>query len=139
MSSDLKFVSDFFEDEEQPLLQVCAVDEPKAVQVFQWQSYGEPRKDSQRGLILNDCEFIDKAREFLHSAAHDERADLVITPEYSFPLNVIQDEVIDKTIWPRKGNLWALSGQGEELEQFEDIVNKWDSESGINVLWQITL
>jgi hypothetical protein len=116
-------VSGFFL--EHPGLQVCLSD-TTPVQVLQWQCKGEPTADIQRGVYSGSSAHLQKAESFVH-LAKETRADLVVTPEYSFPDEMLNKIVHEPALWPAKGALWCLGMEGYSLQQFGNKMDEWES------------
>lgn len=78
---------------------------------------------TQRIGTLDAAEGGRKARHFLQLAI-DEQAHLAVTPEYFFPWNVLEAELLSGKK-PERGALWVLgceSIQSDELAEFKDKV-----------------
>lgn len=114
-----------------PSLSICSED-GSPVKVLQWQSYGEVVA-GENGVTIADAVFLEKADSFL-DLAKATNSDLVMTPEYSFPYNVIEKIISDNNFWPQKGKLWCLGTQGESLVEFREKVRMWGTNKNINIL-----
>ncbi|WP_159888451.1 hypothetical protein [Paenibacillus puerhi] len=66
----------------------------------------------------------DKCREALR-LAHQERADLFMTPEYCIPLELVHEILHTPSLQPRPNTLWCLGCQGVSLDSFEDHMMQW--------------
>ncbi|MFF2090806.1 hypothetical protein [Paenibacillus sp. NPDC058174] len=106
-------------------LQVCLSD-TTPVQVLQWQCKGKPFADIHRGVYSDSAVHLQKAESFI-KLAKETRADVVLTPEYSFPDEMLNKIVHEPTLWPGKGALWCLSMEGYSLYQFAEKMNEWES------------
>lgn len=103
-----------------PVLDICSTN-GSPVSVLQWQSQGNYIADRSRGVFLETDIHLKKSHEFI-SLAKESKAELVITPEYSFP-NPILDEIIETpTLWPDSGKLWALCIQGNSHPKFSQSI-----------------
>jgi len=114
-----------------PDLEVCS--NSGTVRVFQWQSEGSLTLDHNRGVKCEDTLFIEKARNFL-GVAKEEHASLVLTPEYSFPYEVLNELIDDKVKWPEQGKLWCLGTQGESRDNFNNILKRWENKADVEVV-----
>lgn len=106
-------------------LQVC-ISDSKPVQVLQWQCQGEPKADLVRGVYTTTPLHIEKANHFVR-LAKETCSDLVLTPEYSFPCEVLDIVVGDRELWPEKGSLWCLGMQGYARQEFTEKLELWTS------------
>ncbi|MBP1990558.1 hypothetical protein [Paenibacillus eucommiae] len=106
-------------------LQVC-VSDSRPIQVLQWQCQGEPTADLVRGVYTTNPLHIDKAADFIR-LAKETCAELVLTPEYSFPCEVLDMIIGDTKLWPDKGSLWCLGMQGYERQEFAGKLELWTS------------
>lgn len=106
-------------------LQVCLSD-TNPVQVLQWQCKGEPVADLQLGVYSGSSAHLKKAESFIY-LAKETRADLVLTPEYSFPGDMLDKIVHNPDLWPAKGALWCLGMEGYSLNEFMKKMDEWES------------
>lgn len=113
-------------------LRVCIAD-TSPVKVLQWQCRGELMADLERGVYATDSLHIDKAKNFIHLAKRT-CADLVLTPEYSFPCEVLDIIVGDKELWPGKGSLWCLGMQGYARQEFTRKLGEWAGMINLSVV-----
>ncbi|MBM7662272.1 hypothetical protein JOC85_003079 [Bacillus mesophilus] len=109
-----------------------------SVNILQWQCQGELEVDIYYGVKLTSEEFINKAIGFLE-VVKEKNPDLVLTPEYSFPYEVINRIIIEKGFWPRNGSLFCLGTQGENIDVFKNYLSKWESNEKIKVIWDSVL
>jgi hypothetical protein len=123
MSTDFICVSELIPDHTG--LQVC-VSDSKPIKVLQWQCQGEPIADYRRGVSLTTPVHIDKALQFIQ-LAKQSCSDLVLTPEYSFPIEVLDQVIGNVTLWPEKGSLWCLGMQGLARQEFGEKLEQWTS------------
>ncbi|MEK4107026.1 hypothetical protein NST28_23280 [Paenibacillus sp. FSL R10-2791] len=105
-------------------LQIC-ISDTNPVQVLQWQCEGKPVADLQRGVYSDSILHLKKSEAFI-KLAKDTNADLVITPEYSFPNETLDKIIYDTSLWPSKGALWCLGMEGSSLNQFERKMDLWE-------------
>jgi len=106
-------------------LQVC-ISDTNPVKVLQWQCKGEPIADLKRGVYLNSLDHLKKAESFIR-LAKETYADLVLTPEYSFPDEMLNRIVYDSALWPAKGALWCLGMEGYSLHELRKKMDEWES------------
>ncbi|MFD0715695.1 hypothetical protein [Paenibacillus sp. GCM10027626] len=67
---------------------------------------------------------LKKCREALRTA-HMERADLLLTPEYCIPAELIIEIIQNSELQPRPNTLWCLGCQGMSLDSFRDHMMQW--------------
>ncbi|AIQ73001.1 hypothetical protein [Paenibacillus odorifer] len=113
-------------------LQIC-LSNNEPIKVLQWQCQSEPVADLQKGVFTTDPLFIIKAIEFIQ-LAKETNSDLVLTPEYSFPNEVLDTIVRTPEIWPRKGALWCLSMQGSTIKEFSEKLELWTATGRILIV-----
>lgn len=114
-----------------PILDICSTN-GSPISILQWQSQANYNADRSRGIFLETDVYLKKSKEFI-SLAKETKAELVITPEYSFP-NLVLNEIIEtNTLWPDKGKLWALGIQGNSREGFFLNIEKWKDTSNVKV------
>ncbi|WP_407314294.1 hypothetical protein [Desulfosporosinus sp. SB140] len=106
-------------------LQVC-ISDSNPIQVLQWQCQGEPTADLVRGVYTTNPLHINKAINFVR-LAKETCSDLVLTPEYSFPCEVLDNVVGDHELWPERGSLWCLCMQGYARQEFAEKLEQWTS------------
>ncbi len=106
-------------------LQIC-ISDSRPVQVLQWQCQGEPTADLVRGVYTTTQLHIEKAINFVR-LAKETCAELVLTPEYSFPCEVLNTIVNDGQLWPERGSLWCLGMQGYSRQDFAKKLEEWKS------------
>lgn len=96
------------------------------IKVFCWQPQNKIVFDSNRGFYSTDNNHKNKAQSFL-KIAKENKADLVISPEYSIPVDEVINTLEQKELWPLQGKLWCLGMEGipfDKLEKFDNIRNK---------------
>lgn len=119
--TEFKFVSSIFPEHDG--LEICKANgEP--IKILQWQCHGELIADPRKGVYSNTVNFIKKAYAFLDLAL-EEKADLVLTPEYSFPYKIISKICSDQSKWPKPGKLWCLGSQGDDYDSFVKKLDIW--------------
>lgn len=120
---EFKKVSEIVKDN--TLLNVCSSNN-KSIKVFFWQPYGEFEADNTRGVVLETTDFVDKATDFIKKAK-EMSAQLVLTPEYCFPHETLNNIIENKTLWPEKGCLWCLGAQGDSKINFKQKMETWSA------------
>lgn len=114
--------------EEYPALEVCC-DNGRSLKILRWQCKAEITT-SDLGVTIEDDQFINKSRDFIR-LAKDTKADLVLTPEYSFPFSVIHEIVVNEELWPEPGKLWCLGTQGDDIRNISNRLDNWESQENI--------
>lgn len=94
------------------------------VKIAQWQPAGELAFSEKQGFYCKSNGHAKKGLEFLRSAV-DAKADLVITPEYSLPWQVLEDILLNRTVEPRNSKLWCLGMEGISFDNLEAFINKY--------------
>ncbi len=112
-----------------PDLEVCS-NNGSPLSVLQWQPSGEISIDSSFGVKLDNSLFIDKARGFIN-LAKSQNCSLALTPEYSFPYQVLDEIVMNNGMWPPEGKLWCLGTQGESRAHFIQKMQHWATKSEV--------
>lgn len=112
-------------------LEVCTAS-CNPISVLQWQCFGEFEPNTDLGVKLEDELFYKKASSFIE-LAKKSNADLVLTPEYSFPYRALENIISNRDLWPEKEKLWCLCAQGDNRKSFECRIAKWSCKEGIRV------
>lgn len=115
-----------------PQLDVCT-NNGSPLMVLQWQCGGEITIDAVSGVSKTDPLFIEKARKFIQLAL-TSRAGLVLTPEYSFPYQVLDELIADSTRWPAQGKLWCFGSQGDNRDSFLNRLREWSGIANVIVI-----
>lgn len=118
--------------ENYPSLTICS-NNGSPVKVMQWQCNGQITIDRMSGVKKEDVLFLNKARKFIEESSN-LNADLVLTPEYSFPFTVLEEIVNNKLMWPKSGQLWCLGAQGENRTVLGDIFKRWHETPNVNLV-----
>lgn len=103
------------------------------VKIAQWQPAGELAFSEKQGFYCKSNGHAKKGLEFLRSAV-DAKADLVITPEYSLPWQVLEDIVLNRTVEPRNSKLWCLGMEGISFDNLEAFLNKYNSGDNLRII-----
>lgn len=94
------------------------------IRLLRLQCRGQLTADDRRGPRLADEAHYALCKEAL-LIARETRADLVLTPEYSIPLELVGELAADPELRPPPGKLWCLACQGETFARFEDLLGGW--------------
>lgn len=106
------------------MLQVC--NNEKHLSVLQYKASGRLLYSHERGMYSEDHnKQVTQMRNFLH-CAKDNGTDLVIAPEASVPLEIIEEIIEGENLRPDRGKLWCLGAEGIAKEEYEKLVDKWD-------------
>ena len=110
-------------------LQICS-DENTCVSVLQYKMQGCLLYSHERGMYSEDGNRqAEQINEFLRIA--DERGiDLVVTPEASVPLKIIE-EIIDGKRRPEEEKLWCLGAEGIPKKEYKSLIDKWEKRQDI--------
>lgn len=91
------------------------------IKIMQWQPQGIIDFNIDDGFSCLDETYISKAESFLQEAK-ENKADLVITPEYSFPWVSVQ-KMIENSEWhPSNGKLFCLGMQGISFLNLKEFI-----------------
>lgn len=136
MTDKFIYVEDIFEQEQEnfcPEFDVCKGN-PQTFSLMRLQSKALIKYDETNGPVINDEKYIDLCEDLLRKAK-SEHADILLTPEYSFPLVLILKILSDTTdtIKPSIGKIWCLCCQGTQYDVFQDFLGKCE-ESGAKVI-----
>lgn len=85
--------------------------------VMHWQCEGNLKIENNK-LIIDDSEFNSKALQFI-KLAKTQNAALALTPEYSFPWELIDTIINDSALQPAEGKLWCFGMQYKLLSDYE--------------------
>lgn len=110
-------------------LQICG-DDNERISVLQYKAEGQLLYSHQRGMHAEDeNRQIGQISEFLKKAG-ELGADLVITPEASVPIAVIQTIIQDGS-FPEAGKLWCLGAEGIPKEEYHRLTDEWSKNKEI--------
>lgn len=96
------------------------------IKVFCWQPKSRISFESDRGFYSIDSNHRNKTQSFLKTA-RENKADIVLAPEYSIPVEEVINLLEDGNLWPQMGKLWCLGMEGipyDEIEKFHHIQNQ---------------
>lgn len=77
------------------------------------------------GVRHTNARHVDKCREALR-AARLERADLLLTPEYCIPIELVHEVVQNPELHPLPNTLWCLGCEGVSFDAFRDHMMQWE-------------
>lgn len=127
---EIKKVSEIIDDPVK--LNVCSGDS-NSLKVLYWQAKSELDFDADTGIkVSNEHIFHPKARDFINLALKNN-ADLILTPEYSFPYKIINEIIKSEDLWPKDGALWCLSTEGISVDGFFEKLSRLGSKERIEV------
>lgn len=93
--------------------------------LLRMQCKGQLIADSRQGPIIQNDSHYRLCKEAL-KVARETEADLFVTPEYSFPMELIGEMLTNSDLQPPHGKLWCLACQGEGRARFEDYLGTWE-------------
>ncbi len=88
--------------------------------------------DPYRGPHPTTQNHFELCREAL-AIAYQEQVDLFLTPEYAFPLSLVDRLVLGEEKRPSAGKLWCLSCEGESYDGFKERLDRWKRDDVIVV------
>lgn len=103
------------------------------IKIAQWQPLGELGFSTDKGFYCKSGKHIKKGLEFLKSAV-EQNADLVITPEYSLPWEILEDILQEGTVALKNGKLLCLGMEGISFNALVDFCEKYDSKDNLCVI-----
>lgn len=89
--------------------------------IAQWQPKGIIGFERSRGFFSKEESHVNKAEKFIESA-DAFNADVVVTPEYSFPWELLKQILLTKSIEMQYGVLWCLGMEGISYSNFNNFV-----------------
>lgn len=105
----------------------------KVIKVSYWQPLGEVEFDKRRGFYCKTSTHKKKAEEFLNFAKA-EKIDVVITPEYSVPWDVLDEVIKSDAMWPQKGKLWCIGLEGISGDELEKFCDKYQMNESVHII-----
>ena len=99
----------------------CLNTDSNAIKVMQWQPKGVLSFEQRKGFCCAELEHAEKAEGFIREA-YDRKADIVISPEYSFPWDTLEKIIEDKTLQPKNGKLYCLGMEGISCEELINFI-----------------
>lgn len=107
-------------------------DNPQGFKLMRLQCKGNIQVDYKEGLLVDNREHEDLCLKAL-ALARNNNVDLLLTPEYSFPLHLIKSIIDDESLQPKRGKIWCLACQSTSCRSFKDATSEWE-EKGAKVL-----
>lgn len=111
----------------------CFNSNGSVIKIIQWQPKGILSFEERRGFWCGELIHCEKAKQFIEEA-NNKKADIVITPEYSFPWNVIQGMIEDEKLYPKNGKLYCLGMEGISCDDLKGFVARNASKTNICVI-----
>ena len=100
----------------------------QVITIAQWQPKGIIGFERSRGFFSKEQCHVNKASTFIEST-DSANADLVVTPEYSFPWALLKKILLEKSIEIQYGVLWCLGMEGISYAEFKEFINDCNQES----------
>ncbi len=126
MSMEFIYVEDQISDKKLlPDFDICQSN-TNVFSLMQLQCHAEVTFNVSHGPRVVNLDHYNLCRAAL-IATKAKEADILVTPEYSFPIELISEMVIDEDIQPAIGKIWCLACQGEPLTKFEKLVSDWSN------------
>lgn len=105
----------------------------KVISIAQWQPKGIIGFEKKRGFFSKEQCHVDKARSFIE-IADSVNADVVVTPEYSFPWDLLKQILLGKSLDVQYGVLWCLGMEGISYSDFTEFINDCNKDSDVVVM-----
>lgn len=119
-------------------LQICS-DEKRSVSVLQYKVQGCLLYSHERGMYSEDKRRqVKQIHEFL-KIANSHGIDLVVTPEASVPIEIIEEIIDGSEVRPEKGKLWCLGVEGIAKKDYELLIDKWNKIQDITFVYPQTI
>lgn len=100
------------------------------LKVAQWQPQSIIEFSDEHGFIPTNMLHEQKALLFIQYAKNSH-ASLVVTPEYSFPYQVLEQIIQDSSLWPDKKKLWCLGMEGISYQALTEFINRMRNASNV--------
>lgn len=111
------------------MLQVC--NNERHLDILQYKAGGSLLYSRKKGMYSEDHDRqVTRMRNFL-KLANDNGTDLIIAPEASVPLEIIEEIINEKSLRPERGKLWCLGVEGIAKEKYNQLVDKWKNNKKI--------
>ena len=115
-------------------LQICN-DEKRSVSVLQYKAQGCLLYSHEKGMYSEDKNRqIKQIHEFL-KIADSYGIDLVVTPEASVPLDVVEKIIDGNEVRPEKGKLWCLGVEGIAKKDYKLLIDEWVKRQDITFVY----
>lgn len=96
------------------------------IKIMQWQPKGILSFSEECGFRCSEPNHARKAQNFIEEA-YSRKADIVITPEYSFPWSIAEEVIENENIHPKNGKIYCLGMEGISGEKLKDFISKYNS------------
>lgn len=132
MSDNFKYVEDLFNDLklQAPKFNVSNGN-PHTFSLMRLQCNGTLLNNAYKGFFHKSDESYLLFYELILKAK-SENTDILLTPEYSFPFQVLTN-IIKEKLYPKVGQLWCLGCEGIETDNFEKLIEIYEKE-GVTVI-----
>jgi hypothetical protein len=107
-----------------PSFHFLDIQDDSTFRLIRMQSKEELTASPTEGVKYSTNEHVDKCREALR-LAREEMADVFLTPEYCFPISLVDEIINNPKLRPRPNTLWCLGCEGISLDSFNDHINRW--------------
>lgn len=104
-----------------------------ALKVAQWQPIGEIHFDKKRGFFSIDKNHYSKAESFI-KRSQEENADIIVTPEYSCPWELLNQILFSGEMVVDYGKLFCLGMEGITFTDFNTFLNKCNEEQNVEII-----
>lgn len=108
---------------------VCC-DNPQGFKLMRLQCKGTMQVDHNEGILVNNTEHEILCLKMLE-LARNCNADLLLTPEYSFPLHLIDLIIDNMKLQPKRGKIWCLACQSASCKSFRDTISGWKNKGAL--------
>lgn len=122
-------IRDCFADTEEgrrvvPYFHFLDIEDDSSIRFMRMQPHEALTASPDEGVRHTTSHYMHKCREALR-AAHRERADLFMTPEYCIPIELIHEMISQPELQPPPNRLWCLGCQGVSLDAFHNHMMQW--------------
>ncbi|AOZ92426.1 hypothetical protein [Paenibacillus crassostreae] len=124
MTITYKFIEDCFqsiENEEIPQFDLCKNDSATFT-VLKLQCKGNIIASPEEGPRFENSDYTINLFPDALRLAKTKNVDLFLTPEYSIPLNIIEQIISTESMHPPLGKLWCICTQGIEVDVFDQFI-----------------
>lgn len=105
------------------------------IKIMQWQPKGILSFNEERGFWCAESAHIRKAESFIEES-YARKADIVITPEYSFPWRVVCEIIENDKLHPKNGKLYCLGMEGISSEDLKKLISRYDDRDCIHFIME---